>query len=981
MEEGFNDEVANIEALGQANSGMHHRLTNLSREIEEAGLNEDELERRFEYYNAGEQDNLISTEAIPAQGLQPSLTDPKMWMVKTKPGKEKEAIVHLMSRYFLKQEMGESLNIFSAIAPEHTKGFIFVEADKEPNVRAAIHGIPNVFSFQTTLVPIAQMTSVLRVANEAANVSIGSWVRVKRGKYLGDLGRVHDIDASGQKLEIVMVPRLESSNAEEALEIADGGSGKGKRKKQVAATRPKQRPFNPDDYPGQLWRPETIGSKNFFTYNGERFSEDGYLYKWINVKSLETKNVTPTLDELQMFQIGMADSGEVGSTQEERLLKLAQMAMPAAVNVLFTKGDSVKVVTGSEKGLVGTVKAATPTVVTVILQSGGTSLVEQFEPKSLVKHFEVGDHVKVMAGKFKEETGLISNIQGDLVWVVNDSTLNTFNVLRNDIQKSVSVAKGQLKLGNYSLHDMVRLTDSNVVGVIVKIERDTFRILDQNGVVHMVEQPNMGAKVHSRDPVSFDKSHQQVTEGDLLKVVEGPFRGRQGKIIHLYRFYAFLECREILANGGIINVKTDHCMLLGGAMRKKRENPYALANPLMSPGNFKQMGAEAVTKVYARGKKKDSVVGKMGTITKGNFKAYRCFVRDASEDKLRVELQANRRLVTIPRDHFLPADGAAMTGGGDTFRSTNLVADTAGGWGWQTPSHTGMHTPARPSTPGVTATPQHGDNDDIWNPMTATPMHTGSSWGVGDEQVEPTTGGGGSSTGGEWTPSSTGEFGGYGPSSYSYGSAMSGYDSKTPNVAYTPGGGNTPRTTSYGQSPFVSGSGYDVVSPSPRFSGSGTPANYMGTPNYPMGTPGTYGGAGTPASYGTPGYTPATPNHGMGGASGGGGADQFALPANWHVPNILVGIVSTSEQGVILSVGQGFCTVSVVGSREPRDIAKNDLTPIKPELGDAVVVLTGPYHGNTAELTAIDRNDEALIKLSGSMTLVPVAYLAKLVRN
>lgn len=219
FEEGFIEAVEEAkqgESVAAA-SGAHQRLLNSIKDIEEAGVNEAALEERFSYYASGGEGEQIATEYIPSQGLQPSLNDPKMWMVKTKPGKEKEAIIHLMNRFFLKQELGQSLEIMSVIAPENTKGFIFVEAEKEPHVRAAIHNIPNIFSFHTTLVPMHQMTSVLRVSNQAADLKPGDWVRIKRGKYVGDLAQVASVDQGGQKVEVKIVPRI---NFEEQTETA-----------------------------------------------------------------------------------------------------------------------------------------------------------------------------------------------------------------------------------------------------------------------------------------------------------------------------------------------------------------------------------------------------------------------------------------------------------------------------------------------------------------------------------------------------------------------------------------------------------------------------------------------------------------------------------------------------------------------------------------------------------------------------------------
>lgn len=331
IEEGFVEHEQ--QALEGAHAGAYARIDNLAREMEERVVNEEEIEKRFGYYEqeglgAGMEDeveDVVDAEQIPAQGLQPSLTDPKIWMIKCKPGKEKESVLHIMNRFFLKQELGQSLNIMSVIAPEHTKGFIFVEAEKvktgkgllfvfvfniislfqEPHVRAAVFGIPDVFSYHTTLVPIAQMTTILRVSNRAAELKSGDWIRIKRGKYTGDLGQVYQVDPSGQKVEIRVMPRLDFSNGDETASASGGQPENKKRKKKTSlADRPKPAPFKLDDLAAmgqQVYKESVENGKTFYQFANERYGEDGYLYKWVNVKSLETQGVTPSLDELEMY--------------------------------------------------------------------------------------------------------------------------------------------------------------------------------------------------------------------------------------------------------------------------------------------------------------------------------------------------------------------------------------------------------------------------------------------------------------------------------------------------------------------------------------------------------------------------------------------------------------------------------------------------------------------------------------------------------
>ena len=45
-------------------------------------------------------DNFEEGDDIGQQGRQPSISDPKLWLVKCKPGKEKECVEYLYHKYF-----------------------------------------------------------------------------------------------------------------------------------------------------------------------------------------------------------------------------------------------------------------------------------------------------------------------------------------------------------------------------------------------------------------------------------------------------------------------------------------------------------------------------------------------------------------------------------------------------------------------------------------------------------------------------------------------------------------------------------------------------------------------------------------------------------------------------------------------------------------------------------------------------------------
>ena len=113
---------------------------------------------------------------------------------------------------------------------------------------------------------------------------------------------------------------------------------------------------------------------------------------------------------------------------------------------------------------------------------------------------------------------------------------------------------------------------------------------------------------------------------------------------------------------------------------------------------------------------------------------------------------------------------------------------------------------------------------------------------------------------------------------------------------------------------------------------------------------------------------------------GGAGPVALVMPAHWQHLGAVVRLHSDQALAVVagLSGGGGEAIdVEVAGTGERRSVPRALMDPVKPEVQDRVVVLAGPHTGQHGELTAVDRTGEALVKLTGNMTLVAIGFLCK----
>lgn len=159
---------------------------------------EEEIERYYQerYENQNYVDRFGGGEAMADSIVQkerlPGIKDPNLWVLRCKMGEEKATVLALMRKFIAYQYSDTPLQIKSAFAKEGLKGYIYVEAFKQTHVKQAIEGINalRLSQYKQQLVPIGEMTEVLRVVKESGQLKDGQWVRIKSGMYRDDLALV-----------------------------------------------------------------------------------------------------------------------------------------------------------------------------------------------------------------------------------------------------------------------------------------------------------------------------------------------------------------------------------------------------------------------------------------------------------------------------------------------------------------------------------------------------------------------------------------------------------------------------------------------------------------------------------------------------------------------------------------------------------------------------------------------------------------------
>lgn len=873
------------------------------------------------------------TTDVEQQALLPSVRDPKLWMVKCAIGRERETAVCLMQKYI---DKGSELQIRSAVALDHLKNYIYVEADKEAHVREACKGLRSILGQKITLVPIREMTDVLSVESKAIDLARDTWVRMKIGTYKGDLAKVVDVDNVRQRVTVKLIPRIDLQALANKLE--------GREVVKKKAFVPPPRFMNVDEA-----RELHIRVEHRRDAYGERFDaiggmmfKDGFLYKTVSIKSISAQNIKPTFDELEKFR----KPGESGDGDVASLSTLFANRKKGH----FLKGDTVIVVKGDLKNLKGRVEKVDEDNVHIRPEIEGPEMrglpkTIAVNEKELCKYFQPGNHVKVVTGAQEGATGMVVKVEQHVLILISDTTKEHIRVFADDVVESSEVTTGVTKIGDYELRDLV-LLDNMSFGVIIRVESEAFQVLkgipDRPEVV-LVKLREIKCKIEKKISVQ-DRFKNTVSSKDVVRIVDGPCKGKQGPVEHIYRGILFIFDRHHLEHAGFICAKAQSCVVVGGSRSGGDRNGDAysrfatLRSPSRippSPRRFARGGPMESGGRLRGGRGHNGLAGTTVKVRQGPYKGYRGRVIDDKGSSVRVELESQMKVVTVDRNHI--SDNVAVTPYRDTSRY---------GMGSETPMHpsrTPLHpymTPMR--DPG--ATPIHDGmrtpmRDRAWNPYT--PMSPRrDNWEDGNP--------------GSWGASPQ----------YQPGSPPSRpFEAPTPGAGWasTPGGNYSEAGTPRDSSAYAN-----------------APSPYL--PSTPGGQPMTP----SSASYlpGTPGGQPMTP--------GTGGLDMMSPVLGgdhegpWFMPDILVNVHRAGEESVgvireVLPDGSYKVALGSSGNGETITALPNEMEAVVPRKSDKIKIMGGALRGATGKLIGVDGTD-GIVKVDDTLDvkILDLVILAKL---
>ncbi|CAJ1370621.1 unnamed protein product [Effrenium voratum] len=654
----------------------------------------DDMERRFqEMDEAAKRGEDVSRVGVPETVRQtvtvPESTDPRLWCLKTFAG-EQELCIKLMWKAFEGMQKGEPLPVFSVFTVPYARGYIYMEAQKEADVRRFTKGINGISQYTgLSLVPLDQMAAVFSAAASHAQkqklLQPGDWVRLKKAPYRGDLAQVEEIEDDVHLLKLK--PRIQGG------QIAKGN-------KKIFP--PKW--FNKADMEafGQVLvqvepRRTQKGYKHFYTVDGEAY-RDGFLYK--NFRSswfVSGPDARPTEFELADWRNAPPISGNVRPEQDVPKSKEEadqEMMPPPPLPVKkdgprLEEGEHVIVFSGDLKNLRGTVTKAIFGSPTVLLKPHGIDVKGDVSiaVSRLCKYFEVGDYVNVISGEHEGDAGHVEQVDlgPQKQWGAHATArilaadYTSFRASLNDLKRGLERPEARDEVGEFKVGQLVMVSGhSENRAVVIRLEAgDRAMVLGQDGSklyvslaeLQPVQLPNRGQ--YKRQVWCEDRRRHRINPGCVVRAPQS-YTGSSpvtGQVLFIHQGRIFVKAIEgLVGERAYLVCPGDKCEYVwdpDDLPKGKGKGKLILPDKTEEEVTMKQMsyGIKMASQLSflrpawhkklgldkAPGGRPSSSFQEGGSvkITGGNYKGFRGEIRALLGERVRISLLALPKLVEV----------------------------------------------------------------------------------------------------------------------------------------------------------------------------------------------------------------------------------------------------------------------------------------------------------------------------------------------
>ena len=592
-------------------------------------ITEDNVDLLAKKYNEKEFDE--EEDVYEDLDKRPTSSDPKLWLIKCKIGEEKDVLANLYHKffYFKSKEPKDRLKIFSITTFDNLKGKIFVEAFSERDIIYAINGMSNVNQNSIQLIPLDERLKIFEYDKfQKIEIYNNQLVRIKAGNYEGDLAKVVYVEDPVNKIYIALIPRIYENTKDknkDSFEVAPFS-------KKRFNIRPRQKLFTKKYGENITNIHEPFGDCIKF---GKSKFRDGLLVKPVRINLLETENINPKEEEMQKLGCYKNEDGIYLDKTDNR-----QLIISNKQSAKYNRGDKIKFVTGDFKDITGTVISQIGNNVSVKVDLKDVEGVYEF-PTNMITiyyNFKPGEIVYVKKGENKGKYGIILKIlDNNSAMIYDEITETRFNAKNSDLILKKFMDFEDEENAMFKIGDLVRIKNENKICYIIESSKFILKVVTSRNEMKQISVREVEKLNLSKKSTCVDGKGNPIAQDNIVKVINGQFKGSKGTIKCIYKKFLFLHNNSYIRTNGIFCEINDNVELLGSELLIENSEKGKV-NHRKVPNEIKDM------------------IGKIVHVVEGRWKGYNGILIDANDKSIKLELTAKQKTIQLPPSYIKEGD-------------------------------------------------------------------------------------------------------------------------------------------------------------------------------------------------------------------------------------------------------------------------------------------------------------------------------------
>ena len=189
----------------------------------------------------------------------------------------------------------------------------------------------------------------------------------------------------------------------------------------------------------------------------------------------------------------------------------------------------------------------------------------------------------------------------------------------------------------FKIGELVRIKNSNILCYIIESTKFILKVVTTGNDVKRISVRDVEKINLNKRTTYIDGKGNPIAPENVVKAINGQFKGNKGTIKCIFKKYVFLHNNEYFRTNGIFCEIKDNLELLGSELLSENTDKGKV-NQRRVPNDIKEL------------------IGKTVHVIEGKWKGYNGILIDANDKSIKLELSAKQKTIELPYSYIKEGD-------------------------------------------------------------------------------------------------------------------------------------------------------------------------------------------------------------------------------------------------------------------------------------------------------------------------------------